>query len=118
MNPIDASFARGFLQRLYAIDGPYLSLDGMGVVTRLRITGTMTGPLTPPGFTPTNGPISFETAEFSPFRDDLLAQHVVVLDMLDMARQIGAVPQKGTVAASVGLWMQHVAAFWARARSR
>jgi hypothetical protein len=34
------------------IDGPYLALDGTGVAARLRISGTMTGPLTPPGLRP------------------------------------------------------------------
>lgn len=98
------------------IDGPYLSPDGAGVAVRLRISGTMTGPLTPPGFAPTGGPLIFETAEFSRFRGGLLAHHTVVLDMLDLARQIGAVPQPGTLGARVGLWMQHVTAHWARAR--
>lgn len=37
------------------IDGPYLSLDGTGVAARLRISGTMSGPLNPPGFAPTGG---------------------------------------------------------------
>jgi len=54
------------------IDGPYLSPDGTGAAVRLRISGTMTGPLTPPGFAPTRGPLSFETAEFSRFRGGLL----------------------------------------------
>jgi predicted ester cyclase len=98
------------------VDGPYLSLDGAGVAARLRISGTMTGALTPPGFAPTGGPLAFETAEFSRFNDGLLAHHTVVLNMLDLARQIGAVPQAGTLGARVGLWMQHVAAFWSRAR--
>ena len=74
------------------VDGPYLSLDGNGVAARLRISGTMTGSLTPPGFAPTGGRLSFETAEFSHFRDGLLSHHTVVLNMLDLARQIGAVP--------------------------
>jgi hypothetical protein len=39
-----------------------------------------------------------------------------MLDMLDLARQIGAVPQAGTFGAHVGLWMQHVSAYRARAR--
>ena len=98
------------------IDGPYLALDGTGVAARLRISGTMTGPLTPPGFAPTGGRLSFETAEFSHFRNGLLARHTVVLNMLDMARQIGAVPPAGSLGAQIGIWMQHVAAFWARAR--
>lgn len=99
------------------IDGPYLSLDGAGVAVRLRITGTMTGPLAPPGFAPTGGRLTFETAEFSRFNAGLLARHTVVLNMLDLARQIGAVPRADTFGARVGIWMQHVAAYWARARN-
>jgi len=72
------------------IDGPYLAPDGAGAAVRLRISGTMTGPLNPPGFAPTGGPLSFETAEFSRFRGGMLAHHSVVLNMLDLARQIGA----------------------------
>lgn len=98
------------------IDGPYLSLDGTGVAARLRISGTMSGPLNPPGFAPTGGRLSFETAEFSHFEGGLLSRHTVVLNMLDLARQIGAVPPAGTVGARIGVWMQHVGAFWARVR--
>jgi len=102
--------------RIELIDGPYLALDGRGVAARLRIIGTMSGPLTPPGFAPTGGPLTFETAEFSRFDNGLLAHHTVMLNMLDLVRQIGAVPQAGTLGARIGLWMQHVAARWARAR--
>ena len=102
--------------RVELLDEPYLSLDGTGVAARLRIRGTMTGSLTPPGFAPTGGVLTFETAEFSRFRNGLLAHHTVVLDMLELARQIGAVPPAGTLAANVGMWMQHVSAFRARAR--
>jgi len=102
--------------RVELIDEPYLSLDGKHIAARLRIRGTMTGSLTPPGFAPTGGRVTFETAEFSRFRDGLLAHHIVVLDMLDLARQIGAMPQAGTLAARVGVWMQHIVAFRSRAR--
>jgi hypothetical protein len=64
----------------------------------------------------TGGPLTFETAEFSRFDNGLLAHHTVMLNMLDLARQIGAVPQAGTLGARIGVWMQHVAARWARAR--
>lgn len=103
--------------RIELIEGPYLALDGSGIAARLRITGTMTGPLTPPGFAPTGGHLAFETAEFSSFGNGLLAHHIVVLNMLDVARQIGAAPQPGSVAGRIGVWMQHLSAFWARARS-
>ena len=101
---------------LKLVDGPYLSFDHAGVAVRLRITGTMTGPLTPPGFAPTWGPVEFETAEFSHFDGDLLARHTVVLDMLGLARQIGAVPAAGSLGERVGVWLQHLAARRARRR--
>lgn len=96
--------------RIELVDGPYLSLDGAGVAVRLRITGTMTGPLTPPGFAPTGGPVEFETAEFSHFEGNLLARHAVVLNMLGLARQIGAVPKAGGLADRIGVWLQHISA--------
>jgi predicted ester cyclase len=98
------------------IDGPYLAPDGTGIAARLRIGGTMTGALKPPGFAPTGGRLSFETAEFSQFEGGLLARHKVILDMLDLARQIGAVPRPGSLADRLGVWLQHVAAFRARSR--
>lgn len=100
--------------RVDLIDGPYLALDETGIAARLRISGTMTGPLSPPGFAPTGGPLVFETAEFSRFEGDLLSRHVVIIDMLDLARQIGAVPQTGSFGERVGLWGQHVAALAGR----
>lgn len=103
--------------RIELIDGPYLAVDGTGVAARLRISGTMSGAMTPPGFAPTGGHLSFETAEFSRFENGLLAHHVVVLNMLDVARQIGAAPSAGSVADRVGVWLQHVSAFGARERS-
>ena len=100
--------------RVKLVDGPYLSFDHAGVAVRLRITGTMTGPLTPPGFAPTWGPVEFETAEFSHFDGGLLARHAVVLDMLALARQIGAAPKTGSLAELVNVWLQRLAARRAR----
>lgn len=94
--------------RVTLVDGPFLSTDG--AAARLRIRGTMTGPLDPPGFAPTGNVVEFETAEFSRFEDGLLARHHVVLDMLDLARQIGAVPRAGGLADRAGVWLQHLAA--------
>lgn len=96
--------------RVELVDGPYLALDGTGVAVRLRISGTMTGPLTPPGFAATGRPIEFETAEFSHFDGELLARHAVVLNMLELARQIGAVPKTGSFGERLGVWLQHITA--------
>lgn len=102
--------------RIELIDGPYLAIDGAGVSARLRISGTMTGPLVPPGFAPTGGALVFETAEFSQFENSLLARHTVVIDMLGLARQFGAVPAAGGLGERIGLWGQHLAALLSRVR--
>jgi hypothetical protein len=70
----------------------------------------------PPGFAPTGRRLEFETAEFSHFQGELLARHTVVLDMLSLARQIGAAPKAGTTAERVGVWLQRLAARRSRAR--
>ncbi len=100
------------------IDGPYLSADGQGVAVRTRIRGTMTGPLDPPGFAPTGTSVQFETAEFSRFRDGLLCHHTVILNMLDLARQIGASPTSGGLAERLGVRFQHLAAGRMKRRTR
>jgi predicted ester cyclase len=92
------------------LDGPYLSLDGTGIAVRLRLSGTMTGPMVPPGFAPTGEHVAFETAEFSHFEGGLLARHNVILNMLDVARQIGAVPKAGSLGDRMGVWLQNVGA--------
>lgn len=97
--------------RVDVLAGPYSSSDGTECAVRLRIRGTMTGPLIPPGFRPTNGALEFETAEFSRVENGLLIHHRVVLDMLALARQIGAVPPAGSTADRFGLWFQHFAAW-------
>jgi predicted ester cyclase len=100
--------------RLRLIDNPLISDDGSSVAVRVAISGTMTGPLVPPGFAPTGHAIAFESAEFSMLRDGLLLRHTVVLDMLDLARQIGAVPRAGSLGDRVGRTLQHVTAWWMR----
>jgi predicted ester cyclase len=102
--------------RIERIGTAFLALDGFGVAVRLRISGTMTGSLTPLDLAPTGRAIEFETAEFSQFEGGLLARHTVVLNMLALARQIGAVSQAGSLGERIGVWMQHVAAHWTRSQ--
>lgn len=100
------------------IDEPYLTPDGQGIAVRSLIQGTMAGPLIPPGFAPTGRPIRFETAEFSRFRDGLLCRHTVIIDMLNLARQIGAAPESGGLAEHMGVGFQRIAAAISRHRAK
>lgn len=101
---------------LRVIDGPYVSACGTRFAARVLISGTMTGPLSPPGFSPTNERIEFETAEFSTVENGLLTSHTVIMDMLGLARQIGAVPAAGSVADRAIVQMQRLHAFWVRTK--
>ena len=100
--------------RIELVDGPYLSLDRTRIALRSRISGTMTGPMEPPGFAPTGAPVAFETAEFWQFEGALLAHETVVVDMLALARQVGAAPQPGSRAERLNVWLQRIAARRAR----
>jgi steroid delta-isomerase-like uncharacterized protein len=100
--------------RIELVDGPYLSRDRARVAVRSRISGTMTGPLEPPGFAPTGGRVEFETAEFWQFDGDLLARETIVLDMLALARQVGAAPKPGSLAERANVWLQRLVARRAR----
>jgi uncharacterized protein (TIGR02246 family) len=104
--------------RIELIDGPYVSMNGAAIAVRTAIRGTMRGTLDPPGFAPTGMTVGFETAEFSQLRDGLLARHIVIFDMLDLARQIGALPRSGSVGERVGVAMQHCSAAVIRRRAR
>jgi ketosteroid isomerase-like protein len=100
--------------RIALIDGPFLSADKKAIAVRTRITGTQTGPFSPPGFAPTNRVLEFETAEFSFFKDAQLARHVVMLDRLVLAAQVGALPPPGSLGERISLRYQHFRAWRAR----
>lgn len=96
----------------------YLSLDRKSGGGHYRWTVRMTGPLDPPGFAPTDGVVHFESAEFWWFRDGLVIRWDVVSDLLDVGRQIGAVPEPGSGADRMGLFIQRMKARQIRRRER
>ena len=104
--------------RIEVTDGPYVLMDGSGIAVRASIAGTMSGPLDPPGFAATGTRVEFQTAEFSLIRDGLLARHSVILNMLELARQIGAFPDAGSLGERLGVAVQHASASVMRRRAR
>jgi hypothetical protein len=92
------------------IDDPYLALDGKKAARRWRISGVMTGPWNPPGFAPTNSPVTLEGAEFWQFEGGLVSSYMLLFDALNLGQQIGAAPKAGTLSERAGLLMQTMAA--------
>lgn len=85
---------------------PFLSLDRLRGGIRMEITATMSGPLDPPGFAPTDTPIRIDAVELYVFRDGLVSEIELIFDMLDLGRQIGAAPEAGSAADRFGVRMQ------------
>lgn len=85
---------------------PFLSLDSARVGIRVEVTATMSGPLVPPGFAPTGAPIRVDAVELYEFHDGLVSDIELILDMLDLGRQIGAAPEVGSAADRFGVRMQ------------
>jgi hypothetical protein len=92
------------------IDEPYLAVDGKKAARRWRIGGTMTGAWNPPGFAPTNSPVTLEGAEFWQFAGELVSDYTLLFDALNLGQQIGAAPKTGTMSDRVGFVMQRLAA--------
>ncbi len=108
------SQARGYLdmlfrafpdQRLEVLEY-YRTADGLGAADRVHWGGTMLGPFDPPGYTPTGRWVGMTAFGGFRFRDGKVSWFQAIFDMLDIGRQIGAVPPEGSVADRMGLRMQ------------
>ena len=77
-------------------EGPFLHPAAPKAAAFWRGTGTHTGPLDPPGFAPTGKRIEFEGADLHVYRDGRICRLNIVFDMMDVARQLGALPRAGS----------------------
>lgn len=93
------------------------SEDGSTASDRARFSGTFLAPVNPLGFAPTGQPTEFEVAVFFELRDGKAARVRAIVDMLHIARQVGAAPLPGTVGDRLVAMLQHLKAFILR-RSR
>ena len=82
--------------RFTAPEPAHLALDGSQVIARWAATATMSGPLEPPGLAPTQQPVAFDGVDLWRFRDGRLASYRAIYDVADVARQLGALPARGS----------------------
>lgn len=78
------------------VEGPYVHPDRPKAAFHWRGTGTMTGPLDPPGLAPTGRSFVIEGADFHEYRDGRLARLRIDADILEMSRQLGLFPARGS----------------------
>jgi steroid delta-isomerase-like uncharacterized protein len=109
---------RGFPDlRFSAVGAPYVNLDEEAAALRWRVSGTMLGPIEPPGLAPTGARVEGEGLDLYRFRGDLLAEYTTVYDLSAWMRSMGLLPKRGTRAERVGVLFQRLGARRARRTS-
>jgi steroid delta-isomerase-like uncharacterized protein len=89
-------------------EGPFIQAGAPKAAYYWRGTATHTGPLEPPGFAPTGKRIEFEGADLHEYRDGRVCRLHIVFDMMDVARQLGTLPQAGSRAEKVAATAQRL----------
>ena len=103
--------------RFELIRGPYLAEDPKGASVHVRVTGTMDGPLDPPGFAPTGRRIATEYGGFYEFEGERLRWGRIVINMNDAATQLGALPPPGSIGERAAVQVQRLQAAVMRRRA-
>jgi steroid delta-isomerase-like uncharacterized protein len=91
----------------------WVTPGGAVIASWFRFSGTFRMPLTAPGLpslAPTGGLIELFGMDRSEIRDGRLARHQIFWDILELGRQIGAFPQRGTRAERFSRRLQPLAA--------
>ena len=95
----------------FVLHGPvHIALDRLSLMADWTGTATMTGPLDPPGFAPTNRPVTMSGVDRHWLADGRLVHVRTVTDVMSVARQIGAAPAVGSRAERLGALAQHIPA--------
>jgi steroid delta-isomerase-like uncharacterized protein len=98
---------RGFPDLTFeAVGGPLIAGDGPRAAFWWRGTGTNSGPIDPPGIPPTGRKIIFEGADFHEYRDGKVARLRIVFDMNDVSRQLGLLPEPGSMGERAMVWVE------------
>lgn len=88
--------------------------DSGRAVARWHFTGTMTGPIDPPGYAPTGKKASVSGVCLYEFRDGLIARHTIIYDSMGLLRQVGIMPAADSAQARLLVGLQRTVALVAK----
>ena len=103
--------------RFELLEGPYLSDDGRHAAARVRAGGRATGPFDPPGFAPTGTRVTTEYGGFYELEGERVKHARIIINMNDVAIQIGAAPPPGSRGERLAVLMQRLNARRMRGRA-
>lgn len=81
------------------------------MAARWHFTGTMTGPIDPPGYAPTGRKVSVSGVCLFEFQDGLVAHHTIVYDSMGILQQVGIMPAVDSAQAKLIAGLQRGIAF-------
>jgi steroid delta-isomerase-like uncharacterized protein len=99
-------------------EGPFASFQGIKLALHWKLTGTMRGPMEPPGFAPTGRRIDLEGVDLLEIRDGLCCSYQGFFDRQAVAQQVGIAPATGSQAERVAVGAQRLLAAIERRRRR
>lgn len=92
----------------HVVDGPFLLQGAPRAAFYWRGSGTFTGPLDPPGLAPNGASLEFDGFDLQEYRDGRVSRLRIVFDNMDVARQLGMVPKRGSRAEKAGAAAQRL----------
>ena len=93
--------------RFELLEGPYV-LGTEKAAFWWRGTGTLTGPLDPPGFAPNGRSFDIDGADFHEFRDGKIVRLRIVFDLAGASQQLGLAPAPGSRAERMAVALQRL----------
>jgi len=95
-------------------EGPSTSFEKSKLACHWSVTGTMLGPMDPPGFAATGKRIELDGVDLLELRDGLVCAYAGFFDTRAIAQQIGVLPAPGSRAERLGARVQRITARVAR----
>lgn len=83
-----------------------------------KVRGTMTGPLSPPGYAPIDGIVDFDGFDYHEYRDGKIIRLRIIFNMMDLGQQVGAVPLPGSMLEKPVVWLQRLKARGMRSKNK
>jgi steroid delta-isomerase-like uncharacterized protein len=91
-------------------EGPYTAFDKTKLACHWSVTGTMLGPMDPPGFAPSGRRIELDGVDLLELRDGLVCAYAGFFDARSVAQQVGVLPKPGSRAERLGVRVQRLTA--------
>ncbi len=89
-------------------DPTQVAVNGDLVAWAWNMTGTMRGPIDPPGFAPTHRTMRVDGVDLWTMRDGRIARYRAFYDMTDLVRQLGIMPPPGSRAERASAALQRL----------